>query len=147
MISPLSRFNLQPATGPDLRKGTEVAEEILALKDELVRLDNGPDDQDRKRGSLEILARQVGQRGVLLGEMRFDPARPHQPLLAMNLASSRAPGSGNGTFVADETSVNYNSFIDDGVQFFQKYDHSTKVLQWVYVDVQTGDLGYREEVR
>jgi hypothetical protein len=96
----------QPATGDKLKRGMEVVEEILTIKDELVQLDNvKPFDEDRRRGRMEFMPQEVTGRGVGMRNVHFDAGSEVKPLLSMNVAFTRNPGSGNGTFVSTSPGI------------------------------------------
>ncbi|MEQ8171570.1 MAG: hypothetical protein ABRQ38_21960 [Candidatus Eremiobacterota bacterium] len=144
----------KPSGPVERKKAEQVIEEVYNLKDEFVKLDNKKDDTDRKRGSVELLCRQInGGKEFVLGNIEFDSYTEKKELFNMNVGVSGSKECDEGKFVIDETTRHYNYTDiknDDGkveTEIFSKHDRGTKLYKSVYRDVETGQIMYREEER
>ena len=146
--------NRRPITSAQREKGRQIITEIEQFKDKVVPHDNTALDTDRKKGTLEILAKPLPEfDGVVMAEMKVDTYDPEKPLHSLQVSISKSPESGDGKFVIDGTNTWYQSFLDrdqEGVPettIFHKHDRGTNLMQSVYLDFKTGEMAYREETR
>lgn len=145
--------NVGPALPQDLPKAKAVLAEIAALKEQILPLDQTDLDADRKRGTLGIYAKPIPGLGIVMADMKVDAYDPAKPVESMQVSTSTNPGSCEGTFIVDESTKWFQSFVDRDdagrpeTVITHKHDRATKLYQSVYVDVETGQIGYREELR
>jgi hypothetical protein len=153
LMSSILFRNIGPASPRDLPKARAVLGEIDQLKEQLLPLDQTELDADRKRGSLGLYAKPVPGLGIALVEMQVDPYDPTTPLKMMRVALANNEESSEGTFVDNGKTRNYEYVIDLDDQgrpetiVAHKHDKTTRLYQSIYVDVETGGIGYREELR
>ena len=94
----------RPSGPVERKKAEQVIEEVYNLKDEFVKFDNTKDDTDRKRGSVELLSRQMsGGKEFALGNIEFDSYTEEKDLFSLNVGVSGNEGCDKGTFVIDKT--------------------------------------------
>ncbi|OQA14588.1 MAG: hypothetical protein BWY64_03180 [bacterium ADurb.Bin363] len=144
----------RPSGPVERKKAEQVIEEVYNLKDEFVKFDNTKDDTDRKRGSVELLSRQMsGGKEFALGNIEFDSYTEEKDLFSLNVGVSGNEGCDKGTFVIDKTTrhYGYTDIRNNGgkveTEIFFKHDRGTKLYQSVYRDVETGQIMYKEEER
>lgn len=145
--------NTTPVSPNDLAKAKTVLAEVDQLKETLLPYDQSVLDSDRKRGTLEMYGKRIPDMGIVLAELKVDAYVPEKPLQSLQVSVSKSPESRENTYVIDEHSKWYQHIVDHNEQgepetrITHKHDRSTNLYQTVYVDVETGEIGYREEMR
>jgi len=140
-------------------KAVKVINEIKAIKDEMIRLDNTDVDFDRKRGTVEVFGTTRLPGRKIIGEVEFDDYSEGKELLFMNLGvfTDQTPPTEelkkSSASATDETDYDYQFTEirdpDDKLvtKIYSRYNKKDGLLQTAYVDTKTGQMFYKETIQ